>query len=75
MYSLNGYIPKPNVQKYSQFTSTTTASSGQTQFQRNKSGRKFADKQSDKVSAGDETKRRRVSFVHCSFGRPVNLTG
>lgn len=65
MYSLNGYIPKPNMNKFSTSTTTTASSQGSTQqFGRNKSGRKSADKQLDKVSNGDETKRRRVSG-HC----------
>lgn len=70
MYSLNGYIPKPNVQK---FAVTTSPTASQTAFQRNKSARKSADKQSDKVSAGDESKRRRVSggLFFFRFGRLI----
>lgn len=73
MYSLNGYIPKPNMQKLADVRSSTTSSSSLTQFQRNKSGRKPADKQLDKVG-GDETKRRRVSVPLCSFRTLFELT-
>jgi len=58
MYSLDGFIPRPNVQK---FTTTTSSSlnvnNGLTQFQ-HKSGRKASDKQLDKAN-NDETSKRR----------------
>ena len=63
MYSLDGFIPRPNVQK---FTTTTTSSlnvnsnNGLTQFQR-KSGRKATDKQLDKPNNDESGKRRKVS--------------
>lgn len=69
MYSLNGYIPKPNVQKFASSgngVAASTTSSSLTQFHRNKSGRKSADKQLDKVG-GDESKRRRVSGASLFF--------